>query len=188
MTSNPAVVDDPFLNQAIGEVVTALAVTDELMRTVLASLTGLQTGYILFEGQGTGDLIESTKTLLGEYVMYGPQRGGFDEVKRQLSLLDNLKNLRNDIVHGTWHTSDLDFDSTRLRPWKDKSLDNTELYYCTISKRRKMTTQQPMTIDDIRDVATRIRDCTALLAKAADDTLRIIFAGDHPTGLLDEWK
>jgi hypothetical protein len=174
------------LNVAIGEVATASGSQDELLRSTMSGLTDVNFSYVLFEGVSGEQLANSLRAILSEFYHYIEYFGkdskfkydpsvpyverplvspNYIAVNATLAESKTLRELRNNIIHGTWKRVPYATDAgPRPRPWSDKSVKGEDVFYCNISKLRKMYANQAFTVSDIKELASRIRAVTSRLS------------------------
>jgi hypothetical protein len=211
------IVTHPGLNNAIGQVATASAAQDELLRLALSGLTDVTFSYVLFEGVSGEQLSSSLRAVLDgmfdwieKYGAHSTYVRDFDPSRPEVSMaaqnesfrlvVDSLvkakalRELRNVVIHGTWKRIPYAIPADpRPRPWADKSLTSDAVFYCTISKLRKMFVMQAFTVADVEDLAAHIRASTkdlasALTAAFAELVKYDMTAQDAPdSGLFDEF-
>jgi hypothetical protein len=196
---------------AIGEVAVASGAQEELLRSALAGLTDVTFTYIVFEGVGADQSASMLKAFLGELyfelerhgpnptyihntsVPYKPHEflnSNYLDVMAVLSEIRVLRELRNNVIHSVWRRQPWSSHAgIRPRPWGEKSLA-ADVFYCHISKLRKMWTYQAFTPSDIHELATRINSASSRLAAH----LRLVFAELTETnyveaseGVLSDW-
>lgn len=179
------VLNDAELAEGIGLVVLASASQDEFLRTGLSVLTDTTFAYLLFEGVTSEQLADSFLALLQEHYKWfdGSSQPALIAVRTALTEAKVLRQLRNIVVHGNWTRSPFDTgdEPTRRRPWGDQDEGEEALYYCSISKHRRMFTYQIFTVDDLRELAERTRFATRKLAIAGRQALLDLESRGHLT-------
>lgn len=158
-------VNDANLSAAIGRVAMQSALLDELLREILAWLYEKDFAVAIFlEGQKTDWLIQYSRAALNHvdhYYRTWP-KDLHDEFNALLSRANELRVLRNIVVHGVWMHESVD-DNPSPRPWGDIE-DGTPVYSCYSSKYRRLFDERLFSVRDVENIAVKIADCCASLA------------------------
>lgn len=162
------------LATAIGEVAIASASSDDRLRIVLHEIAGPppHPTWILFQGQSTSWLLNSSRDLLEEA---DPHSRVWPEALRQelKSAWEGVQahvQHRHAVIHGTWHPRDVlwDDDDVQPRPWGadvDDGIDEP-VWACHRSRYSKFGPYQLWTASDVDLLADFISNASIGVMRA----------------------
>lgn len=161
------------LHAAIGKVATASAHMEDILRSIVAFLTGsVPEGWLVFEGQSTDWLLQNGQAVLGQpSSRFKPE--SVDHMRSLFREAVRLKNDRNLVVHGTWMANG--DDGSGYTPRSAGTLDASEIFTVARSRFRKRVDWQSWSLADVEELAAEIRALVLQLYKSPlfddDDSL-----------------
>ncbi|WP_431033666.1 hypothetical protein ACQYWQ_09190 [Streptomyces sp. P6-2-1] len=163
--------NNPDLYRAIGRVAAESAQTDEAFREMIGGLLPDSSDdvWMLFEGQGS-DWLRNTFKMMLSHVDHQHRWWSAADHQQFATLLREareLGDLRNVVIHGTWHDEMVigwsGEDDYVGRPWGDDDTDEP-LFFCMRSRQRRALQEREFTVSDVNGLATRIAANRQLMA------------------------
>jgi hypothetical protein len=181
-------VRDRDLFNAVGRVALEATIADEALREILTCILGLN-AMLIFEGQSSDWLIKMAQLAAHEF----DPRHHYIEADRvkfdnYLQRIEELRQIRNVVVHGNWVASTVYVDDEVLpRPWG--VIDGVTPYVCTLSRLRKWGNSRFFTVGDVEETANKLHNTTKLLIKSfirMNDGNDVVRRGDFSRWKLDD--
>jgi len=152
------------LYAAIGKVAHATAQLDVMLTEFAETLADSSVVWLLVTGQSTDTLVQTCQRLLEEVDPFGTAYpDGFRKrIDARLEELGRLRQLRNQVVHGTWSKYPFD-EQPKPRPFG--GAENDETFWVARERIRRISDEQAMTRSDVEELASRIDDVTARIIR-----------------------
>lgn len=148
-----AMVEDAALDEAIGRVVRASAEFDSVLRLFVGRVALLgDAGWLLLEGTSSEWLAQTVPAVLEEADPYGRRFDPEDAsaIRSCVVTSKTLRRVRNAVVHGTWsHEPLLDPESRRSGTRLPRRSDDERLYFCIVSRTRRLFDEWEFTASDV---------------------------------------
>ncbi|MGC4792208.1 hypothetical protein ACLQ22_30845 [Micromonospora sp. DT178] len=165
------------LYRAIGRVVSESAKLERVLRNTLSELEYTDRLIILFEGQSWEWLAQSVKVVLDQFVCIHWE-GERNEMIGLINEMTELRDMRNWVAHSTWRI-DCYFegsDDEECLPSERARLSPESAFHFNRSRFRKWRAERQLTIEDVEEIADRIRD---LRERLSDCSRRIDLRRRH---------